>query len=315
MDVDMRAPEAVQMQKTASVKKNGFSKGTRIALYIPLTVLLIIISVLMIVIISVKMFVTKDNISSLIHNTDYMTIMAADPDGYELTVYEILCSQLNCKNLERDSLYKIIEQAGIEDTAAEYIYSYVAFVLYGEDLDEINEKSVMKIYDKIIQKIEDNLNISYDEEDRNEAESTVKEQSELLDSISEYGIENTIGGGLGAIRFFFSIAGLIVLSAAVVSIIVLMAVTSRKAATPLCVAGSVFSVFGLIGTVISILSLTGHFIVDVGSLSAASIIFQSAVGIFAPVMLKFMGYVLTVGIIFILVGAIINTIFSKKRKA
>ena len=313
MSVGVMAPESVQIQDKA--KNNRIPKGVRIILYIILTMLMTLTILLLTAVISVKTIVTKDNIHNIIKNTDYLTIKVEDPDGYELTLYEMMCSQFKTSHLKIDSFYKLIEDTGVEEKLAEYVYNYAAFVLYDETLDEINAKTIINLYEKNIDKIESALGVTLTESNKSTTEEQIKNQRKIFDMLSEYEIKETLGVGLGIIRFFFSVPGIIVLSVAAAVFLALIIIVSKSVSMPVCITGSVFSVIGLAGLTTLILAVTGNFIVDISKLSVASIVYQSAAGVLAPIMIKFMGYILSVGIILILAASIINTIIKKRHRA
>lgn len=313
MSVGVMAPESVQIQDKA--KNNRIPKGVRIILYIILTMLMTLTILLLTAVISVKTIVTKDNIHNIIKNTDYLTIKVEDPDGYELTLYEMMCSQFKTSHLKIDSFYKLIEDTGVEEKLAEYVYNYAAFVLYDETLDEINAKTIINLYEKNIDKIESALGVTLTESNKSTTEEQIKNQRKIFDMLSEYEIKETLGVGLGIIRFFFSVPGIIVLSVAAAVFLALIIIVSKSVSMPVCITGSVFSVIGLAGLTTLILAVTGNFIVDISKLSIASIVYQSAAGVLAPIMIKFMGYILSVGIILILAASIINTIIKKRHRA
>lgn len=310
MSVEVKVPESFQVQNVSSEKNNRIPVGLRVFLYILLTFLMTVIISLLTIIISVRGTVTKDNIYSFIKNTEYMTIKAEDSNGYELTLYEMMCSQFNTENLERDSFYKIIDQTGLEEKLAEYVYSYAAFILYDESLDEINEKTILNLYNKNLDKIEKALGIKLNDNDKKRVEDEVKNQTEIFDMLSEYSIEETLGAGLSVIRFLVSVPGIIVLSVAAAVILALLIIISKSVCMPVRVTGSVLSVFGLAGLIVLILTVSGHFVVDLSKLTVESIIYQSAAGVFAPVLIRIMGYILSIGIILILASFIVRVITS-----
>lgn len=318
MPVGSQTPE-LQIQPTnAEVKENtpkrsSLPKGVRILLYILITIVMTVMILLLTAVISLRAAVTRENIYNVITNTEFMTIKADDGNGNELSLYEIMSKQFMSSNIKADSLYKIIAQTDIENTLADYIYSYASFVLFDGSLDEIDSRTVINLFEKNISKIEAGLGTKLNDNDKESVEREIKGQSELFDKLSKYSIENSLGAWLNIIRFFCSVPGIIVMSVIIAAMIVLLFVVSKSVFMPLCLTGTAGTVIGLAGEVVLALVLTGNFIVNIRELSAASIVYQSAAGVLAPIFIRIMGYVLTAGIIFILISCIAKAIISSKK--
>lgn len=295
-------------------KAKNKNLGGQIAIYIICAAVITIISIVLITIIAVRTTVTRDKIYSIISNTDYMTIKAADPNGYELTLNEMICSQFVTNNLSHDSFYKIIDESGIEDIVSDYAYSYVAFILYDSPLDEITAKKVIGLYNKNLPKIEEGLGKPLLQSDIQKTEETISSQKALFDKLSEDGIKSIFGSTLGIIRFFFSPVCIIVFSVLAAGFVVLFSFAAKNPYMPLRITGIILSAISLPSIVVLFLIVTGNFIVDAASLTAKSVILRSAGSILAPSCLKIMEIVLSLGVMMILISVIIQTIKKSADK-
>ena len=298
--------------KTENQYKNV--SGSKFAIYFIFTIIMTFIALIITIVSVVRTAVTRENIYEFIKNTDYLTIKVADPNGYELTVNEMICSEFITDELHQNSIYQIIDQTGIENIASDYIYSYASFVLYGSVLDELTPRKVIKLFNKNIPKIEEGLGKKLIPEDIQNVENAVNAQKSLFDKFSEDGIKNYFGGLLGIIRFVFSAIGIIVFAVFAASLLILCSFAAKNPHIPMRITGIILLTISSPSIIILFLIVSGNFIVDISALTPASIIFQSAGGIFVPPCLKVMEYVMSAGVILILVSEILKTVIKSKTE-
>lgn len=312
MNAQIEEVAVKEQQHTAAPApvKKGMPAAVRIILCILLAILLFVDAAVIAVTTAVRYNVTEDKIQELLVDTDYMTIPITF-DGIKSNVYEIFFFAFANRSTESVDIYELAKDTDLEEIVAEYLYSYVEFILYDKRLDGIDGDVIMDFYNDNSAEIDRAFNVTFS---KNEIRKIIDEQDELFDKLSDDEIEDAIPM-IKLIRFLMSTIALIILSVVAVVCIVLISILSRSAGTPLVVTGIVVTTIGLAVSVISCLAIWGVIGVQLSTVTAASIIWQGVISAVLPDIFKQFVYILTAGILLILTGGYIGQIRRNLRRA
>lgn len=292
---------------TKPVKKR-ISAG-RVILCILLSVILFADIIVISALTTVRTVVTKENISELLENTDYMTI-PLKIDDVQSNLYEMFFFAFARMSTGNVDIYELAEDTEFEKILAEYLYSYASFILYDTKLKEIDSDVIMDFYDDNSDEICRAFGATYD---RNEIREVIEKQDEIFDKLTDDEIEKLIPM-LSLIRFMMSLAALIIFGVLAVILIVVIGILSRSVGTPLVATGISATATGLAVITFGILAYLGVIGVP-ASITTASIIWQGVLSSIISKVIVIFVYMLTAGIILIITGGFIGQIRRNIRKS
>lgn len=293
---------------TKPVKKR-ISAG-RVILCILLSVILFADIIVISAVTTVRTVVTKENISELLENTDYMTI-PLKIDDVQSNLYEMFFFAFARMSTGNVDIYELAEDTEFEKILSEYLYSYASFILYDTKLKEIDSDVIMDFYDDNSDEISREFGAIYD---RNEIREVIEKQDEIFDKLTDDEIEKLIPM-LSLIRFMMSLAALIIFGVLAVILIVVIGILSRSVGTPLVATGISATATGLAVITFGILAFLGVIGVPAASITTASIIWQGVLSSIISKVIVIFVYMLTAGIILIITGGFIGQIRRNIRKS
>ena len=294
----------------SSQQKKATPLAVRIALCILLSVLLLADVVLIAADVTVRTFVTEDNIEKILDNTDYMTIPLTI-DNVQSNLYEMFFFAFANASTDTVDIYKLAEETDFEGMIAEQLYNYAAFIFYDRRLEGIDSDVIMEFYDKNTDKIDNAFNVVYS---RNEINEIIEKQEQLFDRLTNNEVEASIPM-IKLIRFVMSPATLVIFIITVVALIVFIGIISRSAEVPLVAIGISVTAVGLAGTVVSCLAIFGKIGIPAVPVTTAGIIWQGFASTILPDIFRISVYTLTVGILLVITGGFIVQIRRNLRRA
>lgn len=285
--------------------KKSMPLGIRIILCFLLSAVLLAAFVIETAAAAVRISLTEQKISTAVENTDYMSIPIS-ADGIITNPYEIIYSIFGGISAEKTDIYELAEKTDLEDTIAEYVYSYACFILYDDRPDELSADAVKTFYDKNASKISRAFGVNPDNET---IHSIIDNQEPLWNKLSRDNIEDSVPA-IGLIRFAMSPAGMITVGVIALIMIILIGLTSKRVSAVITLTGVSASITGLAGTVGSALLMFGAPIP-----TAAEIALQGVISSIVPDLFTIFVYILTAGILLILTGGFICRIKKNVKLA
>ncbi len=299
---------ATEKQTTENKYKHGMPAAVRVIMCILLSLLLIADVVIITAVMTIRTFVTEENIEAIVANTDYMTIPIT-AENIQSNIYEILIQAFAGEKTSTVDLYKLAEDTRFEKFVTEQLYDYASFILYDERLEGIDSDTIMEFYDKNADTISEAFGVNHS---RSEIADAIEGQDELFEKLTNNEIEASIPM-IKLIRFAVSIAALIIFAVVAVMLIVLIGIISRSVGTPFVVTGISVLATGLAGAAAAYPALFDKIGVSSASVTAASVIWQGVVSTIISDILTVFIYISAGGILLILTGILIGALRRNSR--